>query len=183
MKTRELTLSALMIATLIICSQLSIPIGLVPVTLQTFAVLIVGMTLTVKNSLFVTIGYLVLGLIGLPVFANGSGGIQAVLSPSFGFAIGFIPAAALIAYYLAKNNTLHLRHYLMIGFLATLVIYLIVLSYMNFILTVIIGNHLSLNQLLMAGMIPFIPGDLLKIMLSSAVAIRLRPSFSVLPVK
>lgn len=182
MKTRELTLSALMIATLIICSQLSLPIGVVPVTLQTFAVLIVGMTLSLKSSLFVTTGYLLLGLIGLPVFANGSGGIQAILSPSFGFAIGFIPAAALIAIYLDKSKTLTLRNYLLIGFLATLVIYLIGLIYMNFILTVIIGSHLSFTQLLMTGIIPFIPGDILKIVLSSAVAIRLRPRFFVFPI-
>lgn len=57
MKTRELTLSALMIATLAICSQLSLPIGLVPVTLQTFAVLLIGMTLPVYNSLIVVVGY------------------------------------------------------------------------------------------------------------------------------
>lgn len=183
MKTRELTLSALMIATLIICSQLSIPIGIVPITLQTFAILIIGMTLSVKNCLLVTTGYLVLGLTGLPVFAGGTGGIQSVLSPAFGFAIGFIPAAALIAYYLSKQTFLALWHYLLIGTLATLVIYIIGLVYMNFILTVIIGSQLSLIQLLMAGMIPFIPGDLLKIILSSAVAVRLRPSFSIFPVK
>lgn len=183
MKSRDLTLSALMIAILAICSQLSLPIGLVPVTLQTFAVLIIGMTLPVYNCLIVTIGYLALGLVGLPVFANASGGIQAALSPSFGFAIGFIPAAALIAYYLSKQNSLTRWHFIFIASIATLVIYAVGLMYMNFIMITVIEQPLSLTQLFMAGMVPFIPGDIMKIVLSSVVAIRLRSNLNLVTAK
>lgn len=174
MKTRDITLSALMIAILAISSQLSIPIGLIPITLQTFAVLLIGMILPSKHAFIVTSAYLLLGLIGFPVFANGSGGIQSFLSPAFGFAIGFIPAATVMARFLEKKNQPSLPHYLIASLVATLVLYSIGLSYMSFILNVVLGAQMTLPQVLIAGMLPFLPGDILKVFLSIVVAQRLR---------
>lgn len=174
MKTREITLSALMIAVLAICSQLSLPIGPIPITLQTFAVLLIGMLLPPKQAFTVTTAYLVLGLVGFPVFANGSGGIQAFLSPAFGFAIGFIPAATLMARFLESKLQPTLRTYLTASLLATVVLYLIGLSYMSFIIHTVLGAQMTLFQILTAGMLPFLPGDLLKVILSIGIAQRLR---------
>lgn len=174
MKTRDITLSALMIAVLAICSQLSIPIGPIPITLQTFAVLLIGMILPSKHAFIVTSAYLLLGLIGFPVFANGSGGIQSFLSPAFGFAIGFIPAATLMARFIERKSQPTLYNYLIASLIATLVLYSIGLSYMSFILNVVLGAQMTLSQVLMAGMLPFLPGDILKIIFSIVVAQRLR---------
>lgn len=174
MKTRDITLSALMIAVLAICSQLSLPIGPIPITLQTFAVLLIGLLLPAKQAFTVTTAYLILGLIGFPVFANGSGGIQAFLSPAFGFAIGFIPAATFMARFLENKNLPTLRTYLTASLLATVILYLIGLSYMSFIINTVLGAQMTLSQILMAGMLPFLPGDILKVILSIGVAQRLR---------
>lgn len=173
MKTREITLSALMIAILAICSQLSIPIGPIPITMQTFAVLLIGMILPSKHAFVVTSAYLLLGLIGFPVFANGSGGLQSFLSPAFGFAIGFIPAASLMARFLEKKSQRTLTNYLIASLLATLILYTIGLGYMSFILNVVLGAQMTLPQVLMAGMLPFLPGDILKAVFSAILAQRL----------
>lgn len=174
MKTRDITLSALMIAVLAICSQLSIPIGPIPITLQTFAVLLIGMLLPSKHALMVTSAYLLLGLIGFPVFANGSGGIQSFLSPAFGFAIGFIPAATVMARFLEKKKSITMTDYFLASLLATVILYAIGLSYMSIILNVVLATQMSLTQIFMAGMIPFLPGDILKAILSVILAHRLR---------
>lgn len=174
MKTRDITLSALMIAVLAICSQLSIPIGPIPITLQTFAVLLIGLLLPPKHALLVTSSYLLLGLIGLPVFANASGGLQSLISPAFGFAIAFIPAATSMAHFLQKQHQPRLITYLLASVLATVILYAIGLSYMSFILNVVLGAELTASKILMLGMIPFIPGDIIKIMLSITIALRLR---------
>lgn len=174
MKTRDITLSALMIAVLAICSQLSIPIGPIPITLQTFAVLLIGLLLPPKHALLVTSSYLLLGLIGLPVFANASGGLQSLISPAFGFAIAFIPAATIMAHFLQKQHQPRLITYLLASVLATVILYAIGLSYMSFILNVVLGAELTASKILMLGMIPFIPGDIIKIMLSITIALRLR---------
>lgn len=174
MKTREITLSALMIALLAICSQLSIPIGPIPITLQTFAVLLIGMLMPTKNALIVTSAYLAIGLIGFPVFANGSGGLQSLLSPAFGFAIGFIPAAGIMASILHKYKKPSLFQYLIASFFATLVLYVIGLLYMTFILNVILNTDLSAMQIFSIGMLPFIPGDIAKAFFSAIIALKLR---------
>ena len=90
MKTKDLTIMAISLAILIICSKISFNIGIISLTLQTFAVVIISLLLKWKKAAIVFIAYIVMGLIGIPVFSTG-GGFQYVLLPSFGFIIGFLP--------------------------------------------------------------------------------------------
>lgn len=170
MKNREITLTAIMIAILIICSQLALPIGPVPITLQTLAVLMIGYLLSPKNAVLATIIYLVVGIFGLPIFSNFMGGFQAVLLPSFGFILGFIPATYFQAKYLEKYANLWLA-----GIINFMITYFIGLVYMAFILNVYLGSSLNFTGILMAGLIPFIPGDVLKILVGVTLAKRVRP--------
>ncbi|RFP39282.1 hypothetical protein DDJ69_32005, partial [Klebsiella oxytoca] len=80
MKAKDITLVGLLVAILIVCSQIAIPIGPVPITLQTFAVMLIGMIVKPKHAFYTTLLYLIIGVFGLPVFAGGLGGLQAVLS-------------------------------------------------------------------------------------------------------
>lgn len=70
----------------------------IPITGQTFAVLLVGYFLGVKKSLIAVVLYLILGALGLPVFAGGAGGIEAFSDDSAGFLYGFIFGAASTGY-------------------------------------------------------------------------------------
>lgn len=161
-----------MLALLIICSYISIPIGTVPISLQTFAVVLIGLLLPVQWSALTMSLYLVMGLAGLPVFAGGQGGLQALLSPSFGFVIGFVFGAPIIKAYLSRSSSSY-RQSFIASFIGQMVIYLIGLTYMSWILNAYLGNSFNFSTILSIGMIPFIPGDILKTLLAVAIHQRL----------
>lgn len=175
MKTKDMTITAMLIAILVVCSQLAIPIGPVPITLQTLAILMIGYLLSPNNTIFATAIYAGMGLAGLPVFSGFSGGFQAILMPSFGFVLAFIPAAYLQAKYLSKVNALESKHLLLAGLINFTVTYAIGLSYMAVILNVFLDAQLNVMGILMAGMLPFIPGDLIKLFTGMMMAKRLLP--------
>ncbi|KWZ77834.1 BioY family protein [Heyndrickxia coagulans] len=68
-------------------------IGGVPITLQTFFAVLAGLVLGSRLGAISMVAYMLIGLLGAPVFAQFSGGFQTVLSPTFGFILSFIPAA------------------------------------------------------------------------------------------
>jgi|SRR5699024_7956523 len=175
MKTKEITLTAILVALLIVCSQLIVPIGPVPITLQTLAVLMMGYFLSPKNALLATSLYLLMGVAGLPVLAGFSGGFHVLLTPAFGFVIGFIPASYAQAKYLEIYSDLKTLHLLISGFISTFFTYLIGLSYMAIILNIYLNSQMNFVQILMAGLIPFISGDLIKLAVAVLLAKRILP--------
>ena len=93
---KRLTKIALLVAVLCVGSQISIPtIFLVPITIQTLLVATVGYLLSTKDSLFCIIAYVLMGAIGVPVFANFGGGFATLFGYTGGFIFGFIPLAVL----------------------------------------------------------------------------------------
>lgn len=96
LSVRELILVALFAALLALLSQLAIPLPSgVPATLQTFAVALCGFTLGVKKGTIAVAVYLLLGAIGLPVFAGFLGGVGVFVGVTGGFLWGFLALAAL----------------------------------------------------------------------------------------
>lgn len=175
MKTKDITITAMLIAILVVCSQLAIPVGPVPITLQTLGVLMIGFLLTPKNALLATSIYAVMGLAGLPVFSGFSGGLQSILVPSFGFVLAFIPAAYIQATYLTKVKALESKHLVISGVINIIITYAIGLPYMAIILNSYMNAQMNGVAILMAGLIPFIPGDLLKLFIGFLMAKRLLP--------
>ncbi len=84
---------ALWLALVSVLSVISFPIGTVPVTLQVFAFFLMAAFLKPSESFEVSAGYLMLGAIGLPVFAGGASGIATLVGPTGGYLWGFIPAS------------------------------------------------------------------------------------------
>lgn len=76
-------------------AQVIVPMWPVPITGQTLAVMLVGGALGVRRGAAALAVYLLVGLAGVPWFAEGNGGVAMAVAPSFGYALGFIPAAAL----------------------------------------------------------------------------------------
>lgn len=87
--TKEIVLTAMMVALMAACSWISIPAA-VPFTLQTFAVFCAVSLLGGRNSLFAVIGYLLIGAVGVPVFAGPSGGVGIIIGTTGGYMLGFI---------------------------------------------------------------------------------------------
>ncbi|MGM0413849.1 MAG: biotin transporter BioY [Bacillota bacterium] len=155
---QEFILAALFTSLTAIGSYLIIPLPIspVPITLQTFFVLMSGLIGGKYIGITSQLTYFFIGIIGLPVFASGLGGIGVLLSPTGGFLIAF-PLAAYIAG--IKKNLTDSKYLLIKLIFANLIIYLIGITYM------IIGWDFNLKSALTAGVLPFIPGDLLKIIL------------------
>lgn len=97
----DIVVIAISAALITVCSWISIPLGPVPFTLQTLAILAVLLTLGGRRGTIAIVVYLALGAIGVPVFAGFKGGPAALLGPTGGFLVGFI-AAALIFWLLEK---------------------------------------------------------------------------------
>ena len=92
-RTRQITLIGLMTAITCILAPLSIPIGPVPISLTNFAIYLSLYLLDWKKGTISYILYLLLGLVGLPVFSGFTGGIGKLAGPTGGYIIGFIPMA------------------------------------------------------------------------------------------
>ncbi|XVN43367.1 MAG: biotin transporter BioY [Candidatus Rickettsia vulgarisii] len=90
------------VSLLAICSQVSIPLNPIPITLQTVAVLFIGLTYDRVNAISSVIAYITLGCAGIPVFTNYGFGISKITGPSGGYIIGFI--AAVYAMSLLKSK-------------------------------------------------------------------------------
>ncbi len=169
-KTKSLTKTALFAALIAVGAFITVPMYPVPITLQTFFVVMAGLLLTPVEAFSACFIYMALGLVGLPIFAGFTGGPQSIFLPSFGFIIGFCFSSALISY-LLKNIDINSRFK---SFMATLageiLLYAIGLPYMYFALRAMGTNLDSLYAVLAAGMIPFIPGDLLKMAVAVIIA-------------
>jgi len=153
---------------------LSIPVGPVPITLQSMFVLLAGFVLGVKGAVLSQVVYLALGLIGLPVFSNFNGGLQSIFLPSFGFLLGFLAVAAISGLAHKKANTI--VGFMVYGLFASVVLYSIGLSYMTFILNIVMKSGLSFSTILKIGLLAFIPGDILKLFAASFIGLRLKKS-------
>lgn len=159
---REMALVSMFTALTAVGAFISIPVGPVPITLQTFFVLLSGILIGPKLAALSQIVYIVLALIGIPIFSGFSGGPQIFLKPSFGFAVGFVFAAYIVGRIV--HSGINIRYKLFISSLiGSIVIYLFGLPYMYYILNLVMGMELSLSTVLNMGLIMFIPGDILKL--------------------
>ena len=95
MKVKDMTLAAVMAALICIAGPLTIAAGLVPLSLATFAIYLAGAILGKKRGTVATALYLVIGIIGVPVFSGFSGGFQKLAGVTGGYLIGYLPCAFL----------------------------------------------------------------------------------------
>lgn len=152
---------------------LSIPIGPIPITLQSLFVLLSGIILGSKKAMYSQIAYLFLGLIGFPVFAGFTGGLQSLIKPSFGFLVGYI-AAAYTAGKLTEAKQVSLKGLWLAVLAGTLLIYAFGIPYMYYILNIMLSSDLSLLRILQLGMLSFVPGDMLKAAITVFLAKRIK---------
>lgn len=139
-----------------ISAHIEIPLQPVPVTLQDFAVLFIGMTYGWRLGSLTLISYLFLGMIGLPVFASA-----ATFGPSAGYLFGFLPAAALSGYLVERGWGRHIVTTALAGLAGLLVVFAGGLA----VLSIFVGWEKSIEL----GFLPFIFGDSLKLIFLSIV--------------
>ena len=165
MKTRDMALCALFAALLAVCAWLVIPAGDVPFTLQTFGVFAALGLLGGKRGTIAIAVYLLLGAVGAPVFAGFKGGVSALLGPTGGYLIGYLPYAALAGLGAKKDGFWHRCLYLLLG---TAICYTLGTAWF------VHQTGRALPESLGLCVLPFLPGDAAKIFLSAALTPRLQ---------
>ncbi|WP_420595232.1 biotin transporter BioY [Deinococcus sp.] len=150
-----------------VCAQISVPLLPVPLTLQTLAVLLVGAALGSRRGAAALLTYLGAGTAGLPVFAGGGSLLSAQtggLTPTFGYLLGFVGAAALVGYLCERFAADRTAWGTALALLAgNAVIYTMGLPVLSLL------TQLHGQALLSAGLLPFLPGDTLKLALAAAL--------------
>lgn len=189
LSTREMALCSLFAIITGVGAMIKIPLPFspVPVTLQTAMVFFAGILLGARKASVSMAMYMVMGLIGLPVFTQG-GGFHNLLVPSFGFVIGFIPAAWVIGRVcevaggrFANSEYKGLAAALLRGVacLAGYAVYNVAgVLWLHLNVNYVMGKSVTLHQSLMMGLVPFILPDMLKmaavVIVASLVAARVR---------
>ena len=176
-----LTLSALFCALICVGSFIRIPMpNMMPMTLQTFFVLLTALVLPFKSSILATVTYMTLGLVGLPIFSGG-GGLGYVLMPNFGFIIGFVVATVIMSVITEKLNNCKIWQYIIISLLGVTAIYIIGILYFAFITNVYNNNDYSAIWFIQTVFLPFLPKEIICIILSSLSAYKIRPYITKIP--
>ena len=179
-ESSERSLSLLKQAGIVICASvviavcarimLPLPFTPVPLTLANFGVLLVGLTLGSRRGFAAAALYLGWGAMGLPVFASsGPGGIAQMLGPTGGYLWAY-PFIAFLAGWIAERGDAGFTRNLLGAIAAEIVLFAAGLSWLA------IMTH-SWKQAAFFGLYPFLFAEVLKVMLSSAFALRLRRKF------
>lgn len=162
--TRMMTRAALFGVLTFILGFIQIPIGHVPVTLQTLAVLMAGLLLKPLTACLAMLLHMLLKIV--------LWGASPFVSPSFGFVIAFVIAAPFLSYLTQKRNEKRVSMVFNLV-IVTFLIYLIGLPYMVLVLRYYMKQTLSFGNILMMGMVVFLPGDFFKAVLAWFLAHRL----------
>jgi biotin transport system substrate-specific component len=161
----NLTYPAFFAALTAVMSFISIPtpFSLVPITGQTLAVMLTGSILSVRQAYWSMLTYLLIGAVGVPVFSGFSGGIGVILGPTGGYLIGYLPGVMLIALLKGHNNTLwSLALANIIGGIG--IVYLLGITWLGLV------TGMGIQKAIMAGALPFIPGDIMKVIAATVIS-------------
>ncbi|MBQ3141111.1 MAG: biotin transporter BioY [Clostridia bacterium] len=169
---RQLVLSGVFAALIAVGALIRIPLPLAPLTLQTLFVLLAGMLLGPRAGAFSVGVYLILGLAGLPVFAQG-GGPGYLLQPTFGYLLGFVVCAWLVGRLTAKQKAPPFARMLCAGLAGLGAMYVIGVGYLLLISGVYLKQPVGLWQAAVYGFAVFLPGDLLSCAAAALLAGRI----------
>lgn len=167
MKTRLLFRDALLIALIAVGARIQIPLPYFDYyTLQFTFVLLCGVLLPVRYAAGAVATYVLMGLIGIPVFAGG-GGFGYVVRPTFGYLVGFIATAGVLAYVKSKYDVHTRKGYFWLNCLGIVITYVFGLSYKVAILALYLNETVPLLHIFQVAFAFDIPADFLMIIVLS----------------
>ena len=163
---KETVIVSIFTAMTVLGGYIAIPLGTVSMVLSNFVILLSGLLLGSKRGTAVAFTYLLLGTLGLPVFAGGTSGIAHIIGPTGGYLFGYLPAAfitGLISQYKErslKKDTLAL-------ICGALSIYALGIPWLKFSLAI------SWIKAISAGMLPFLIGDAIKVIAAALIGTKM----------
>lgn len=171
-KTEDLILIPLFTALIAVGAFIKIPIGVVPISLQFVFCALAGLILGSKKGFLSVLIYLMIGLVGIPIFTKG-GGPQYVLYPSFGYLIGFLLASFVIGYLSEKFSSTNIIKLFFINFIGLIVVYTIGVLYLFAIMKFYNGTPMAFTKAIKVGALAFILGDTIWCIVAALVASRI----------
>ena len=160
--------ASLFVALVAVGAFIAIPIGPVPIVLQNFFVLLAALLLGPRWATTAMGVYLLSGVCGLPVFAGGMAGIGRILGPTGGYLLGYLPAVFITAWISQKGKG-KIWTDIVAMICGSLIVYACGVPWLKLV------TGMPLAKALMLGMVPFLIGDVLKIVAAVPVVKALRP--------
>jgi len=166
--TTDLVLVAAGAALVAVAAQLYVPMWPVPISGQTFAVLLVGTTLGASRGALSMVLYAILGLVGLPVYTDGSAGLAVLTGTTGGYIVGFVAAAAVSGWLAQRRWDRRVLGTIATFAAGTVTIYAFGLPWLAIVLGSL-GVPDVLGATVAGGLLPFVVGDALKALLAAGL--------------
>ena len=168
MQVRDLTKMAMCVALCCVTAYISFPLPFTPgyVTALTFALSLSAYLLPPRQTFTVVLIYILMGAVGLPVFAGGEG-LSRLVGPAGGFYFAWIPAYALLS--LAKGDLPNFKRYMLANVLIAVPI-----TYVGGLASMMLVLDVNLLQAMTMAVFPFIPGDLMKAAAAAVLGVKLQ---------
>ena len=169
-----LILSAVFAALIAVGAFIRIPTPLVPVTMQLLFTTLAGLLLGGRYGALSAALYLVLGLVGVPIFTEG-GGFGYVFKPSFGYIIGFVAGAYVTGWIANRVEAPSDKRLLAANFAGMAIVYAVGFVYYYLLCNYVIHTPVGLWPLFLSAVVMVAPGDIVMSILSAVLAKRLIP--------
>jgi biotin transport system substrate-specific component len=173
MQLRQMVYAAMFGALTAAGALVAIPLQPVPLTLQTLFTCISGALLGSYAGALSQIIYILLGSLGLPVFAGGKSGLGVLLGPSGGYLLGFVAGAYVIGKMLEKRSDAGWGWVILALIICNLVIYTLGTVQLMAV------THFAWSKAVLVGVVPFLAGDGLKVAAAAGLIRRLRPHIKI----
>ena len=174
--TKDMIMCALFTALIAVGAFIKVPVPVVPFTLQFLFTMLAGLIMGGRLGAISVGLYAVLGLAGLPIFAEG-GGIWYVLKPSFGYIIGFALGSLVTGLMVEKQKNLTMGRLLVANFTGLAIVYACGMIYYYIICNFVIGTPIAFWPLFLYCFLLAVPGDILLCIVGAVLGKRLIPAY------
>lgn len=174
--TQDMVLCGVFTTLIAVGAFIKVPIPVVPFTLQFLFTMLAGLLLGGRKGALSVGVYILLGLVGLPVFAEG-GGFWYILKPSFGYLLGFMLAAYVTGRMVERKGRLTTGWVMAVNFLGLFIVYAAGMIYYYVICNYVIDTPIALGPLFLYCFVLAVPGDICLCILAAILTVRVRPVF------
>lgn len=174
MKSKTIAFAALFAALTAVGAFIKIPIPYIPFTLQILFVYMAGALLGPKLGMISQLSYVLIGLVGVPVFTEG-GGPSYIFKPTFGYLIGFVLGAYANGWLIQKFNLKSIYSIFFGNVITLLIVYFFGCTWLYGAMKWFVEKPLSLHETLLFGLYLPIPGDLFLAAISAVIIHKVRP--------
>lgn len=176
LSTQDMILCGVFTTLIAVGAFIKVPVPVVPFTLQFLFTMLAGLLLGGRKGALSVGVYILLGLAGLPVFAEG-GGIWYVIKPSFGYLLGFMLAAYVTGRMVERKKKLMTGWVMAVNFLGLLIVYGAGMLYYYVICNYVIDTPIALGPLFLYCFVLAVPGDICLCILAAILTVRVKPVF------